>query len=76
MREKQYPAKGTGVQLLGTELHGTPERMGCHVIPPKANMKEGKTNGQKETDKNETAALYLITKGSSGMSVFYSTGNK
>lgn len=47
MREKQYPAKGTGVQLLGTELHGTPERMGCHVIQPKANVKEGKTMGRR-----------------------------
>lgn len=75
MREKQYPAKGTGVQLLGTELHGTPERMGCHVIQPKAKNERGKNYGQKATDKNETAALHLIVKGSSWISVFYSTGN-
>lgn len=50
MKEKPYSAKGTGGQLWGTELHGTPERMGCHAMQPKANMNEGKNYGQKATD--------------------------
>lgn len=72
MRKEQYPAKGTGVQRLSTELHGTPERIGCHVIQPKADVNKEKAMGRRQEIKMR---LHLIVKGSSGMSLFYSTGN-